>query len=213
MAVFFHIPTRQDSWAHPPFAEGGPSGGGGFPAAQPRARQPRPAHAAARQRKQRAGPSHLIPNQEVQHVPAVGTLGFIELGIAAVGTAHRDELLVLHVEELGKIAARGLKLVAFILRASALRAHILHLFHGISHPFPHIILEIPFRKKGVFLTGILRLPALLRQNTQHRESFFINLHERKKTGIAILLFSKKIQGVFIDFSILFSYDRHKETGP
>ena len=70
-------------------------------------------------------PSRLIPNQEVQHIPAVGALGLIQLGIAAVGTADGDELLVLHVEELGEVAAGGLKLVALILGAAALGADVL----------------------------------------------------------------------------------------
>ena len=47
----------------------------------------------------------LVAHQEVQNVPAVGALGLIQLGIAAVDTADGDELLVLHVEELGEVAA------------------------------------------------------------------------------------------------------------
>ena len=68
---------------------------------------------------------YLVAHQEVQNVPAVGTLGLIQLGIAAVDTADGDELLVLHVEELGEVAAGGLELVALILGAAALGADVL----------------------------------------------------------------------------------------
>ena len=67
----------------------------------------------------------LVAHQEVQNVPAVGALGLIQLGIAAVDTADGDELLVLHVKELGEVAAGGLELVALILGSAALVADVL----------------------------------------------------------------------------------------
>ena len=77
----------------------------------------------------------LISYQEIQYIPASRALGFIQLGISALAAGDGGKLLVLYVEDLGKIAPCGLKLIAFKLLAAAFRADILpSLFHKDS-PF------------------------------------------------------------------------------
>ena len=55
-----------------------------------------------------------ISQQEIQDVHAALLGLLVQLGVAALGAADGDELLVLDVEKLGKIAAGGLELVGFI---------------------------------------------------------------------------------------------------
>ena len=81
--------------------------------------------------------------QEIENVPT-GLLTLLEqFGISALFATDGYEPLVLHIENLGKIASGSLEAVAFILGATAFGTHILLFFHGL-----YSIMEQP-QKKGV----------------------------------------------------------------
>lgn len=101
-----------------------------------------------------------ISDQEIQHVPASGRLGFIQLRIAAVTAGNCDKLLILHVKQLGKVPARRLKLIAFILGTTTFWAHILLFFQGKSTPFHEIILSQISDKQNSFFLQISYAKAL-----------------------------------------------------
>lgn len=80
--------------------------------------------------------------QEVQDVPAGGGIRPVELGVAAALAADGDKLLVLHIKDLGKITAGGLKLIGGIGVVATLGTLIHLLFHRTaSFPVFHIHLH------------------------------------------------------------------------
>ena len=52
--------------------------------------------------------------QEIQDIHAAGRLLAVQFSVAALRTRNRDELLILNIEELGEVAASGLKLITFV---------------------------------------------------------------------------------------------------
>ena len=71
-----------------------------------------------------------VPEQEVQHIHRCVLLLLVQLGVAALGAGHGDEPLVLDVEELREIPARGLELVGLVVMIAAFDAGVLLSFHA-----------------------------------------------------------------------------------
>ena len=76
--------------------------------------------------------------EEVQHVPAVGALGAVELGEAAAAAAHGDKALVLDVENFRQVPAGGLELVVIVVFIAALGAAVLSALNLRFHSSRHL---------------------------------------------------------------------------
>jgi hypothetical protein len=81
--------------------------------------------------------SRSAVHEEVQNVHSGIRLPAVKLSIAAVGAAYGAEALILYVEQLCKVAARGLKLIRVIGGAAAFGASVLDIVH-IVVPFIHL---------------------------------------------------------------------------
>lgn len=80
----------------------------------------------------------LVADQEVQNIPAIGTLRLIQLRVAALTAAYGNKLLILYIKNLCEVTACGLKLVALIILAAAFRANVLSFFQDPLPRFLHI---------------------------------------------------------------------------
>jgi hypothetical protein len=76
-------------------------------------------------------PFHALfsSHQKIHDVPSQRRFLFIKLGIAALRAGDGGEFLILHVEYLGKVAARRLDRIVLKRRATAFRTSIPSVHH------------------------------------------------------------------------------------
>ncbi|GEM_PF-5378692 len=78
------------------------------------------------------GQPRLSADKEVEHIHPAVCRGRIQLRVPTIRADYGDKPLVLHIEELGEVSARGLKLIGVVSLITAFHAYILNLIHALE---------------------------------------------------------------------------------